>query len=101
MVDALVSGTSGASREGSSPFLGTIFFPAHWNQKNSPALRVLAAARRVTPVGCRNRGCIVHAVAGLAATCPASFALADHLALLFRQNFGLNLGSGKFANGIC
>jgi hypothetical protein len=26
LVDALVSGTSGASREGSSPFLGTIGF---------------------------------------------------------------------------
>jgi hypothetical protein len=31
LVDALVSGTSGASREGSSPFLGTnpVYFTPH------------------------------------------------------------------------
>jgi hypothetical protein len=29
LVDALVSGTSGASREGSSPFLGTSYTNVH------------------------------------------------------------------------
>jgi hypothetical protein len=31
LVDALVSGTSGASREGSSPFLGTIDLSTHYS----------------------------------------------------------------------